>query len=147
MTGNDGTHKIYERLKQALSKRPEIKFAYLFGSHARGAAGKTSDVDVAVYVDDKALKMEKGYGYKAELVTALMSALGTNKVDVVVLNVSKLFLRHQALKNGIAVICSNDKARADFIVDTMRRYDDAKRLMDIRHYYMSRRIEEGRFGR
>ncbi|MBI5234942.1 MAG: nucleotidyltransferase domain-containing protein [Deltaproteobacteria bacterium] len=139
--------RICKTLKSALGKRSEIKFAYLFGSLAKGTAGRTSDIDVAVYVDDKALKMEQGYGYKAELTTALMSALGTNKVDVVVLNVAKPFLRHQVMKNGKVILSNDAREAADFIVDTMRRYDDAKRLMAIQHHYMLRRIEEGRFGR
>ncbi|HHJ07268.1 MAG TPA: nucleotidyltransferase domain-containing protein [Anaerolineae bacterium] len=31
-----------------------VKFAYLFGSQAAGKAAPLSDVDIAVYLDDKA---------------------------------------------------------------------------------------------
>ena len=46
---------------------------------------RESDVDVAVYVDDA--RAEAGpFGYQADLTAHLMAALGTNAVDVVVLN-------------------------------------------------------------
>lgn len=32
---------------------PEVKFAYIFGSRARGDAGPLSDVDVAVFLDGR----------------------------------------------------------------------------------------------
>ncbi len=37
---------IEETLKKIFDKHEEILFAYLFGSMARGEAGKDSDVDI-----------------------------------------------------------------------------------------------------
>jgi predicted nucleotidyltransferase len=40
---------LVERLKEYLSKRQDVAFAFLFGSQASGMATTLSDVDVAVY--------------------------------------------------------------------------------------------------
>lgn len=37
------------RLQERLDKDPNIRFALIFGSHARGRARDRSDVDLAVY--------------------------------------------------------------------------------------------------
>ena len=79
----DGT--LAAHLTEALEPRPEILEAYLFGSRARGDAHSRSDVDVAVYVDD-ARAATGPFGYQADLTTHLMTALGTDVIDVVVLN-------------------------------------------------------------
>jgi predicted nucleotidyltransferase len=72
-------------LREALANRPEVLEAYLFGSTARGEQQEHSDVDVAVYVDRDAAPPTI-FGYAADLTADLMRALGTNRVDVVVLN-------------------------------------------------------------
>jgi predicted nucleotidyltransferase len=41
-----------ETLGATLEGRPEIRFAYVFGSAGRGKLRPLSDVDVAVYLDD-----------------------------------------------------------------------------------------------
>ncbi len=47
---------LIAKLDQALSAKPEIIFAYLFGSVAKGTAGNKSDVDVAIFLDPSATK-------------------------------------------------------------------------------------------
>ena len=42
-------HEILQKLSTALESEPDIAFAYLFGSVAKGRSGPLSDVDVAVY--------------------------------------------------------------------------------------------------
>lgn len=62
--------------------RDEVVFAYLFGSAARGELRPTSDVDVAVFFADGVDTLLT----RADLVTAIGTHLGTNRVDLVVLN-------------------------------------------------------------
>ena len=69
------------RLERALAPRGEVLEAYLFGSRARGQARPDSDIDVAVYVDEMA-DDEGHWGYRAELTTDLMAALGADDVDI-----------------------------------------------------------------
>lgn len=91
--------ELAERLTKVLATRPEVLEAYLFGSQATGRAQAHSDVDVAVYVDEQQA-VDTGYGYAADLTAALMSALGTNAVDLVVLNRAPPVLYHRVLRDG-----------------------------------------------
>ena len=91
--------RLAERIAAVLSARPEILEGYLFGSLARGAGQAHSDIDVAVFIDEDMI--EPGpFGYRSELTSALMSGLGTNAVDVVVLNSAPPLLYHRVLRDG-----------------------------------------------
>jgi len=96
MESND---RLAGRITAVLSTRPEILEAYLFGSQARGEGQAHSDIDIAVFIDEA--KAEPGpFGYRSELTSALMSGLGTNAVDVVVLNRSPPLVYHRVLRDG-----------------------------------------------
>lgn len=56
----------------ALAPRDEVLEAYLFGSRATGRARAHSDVDVAVFVEEAALRRQD-YGYAAQLTAHLRS--------------------------------------------------------------------------
>jgi predicted nucleotidyltransferase len=97
------------RITAVLSARLEILEAYLFGSHAQGAGRAHSDIDIAVFIDDG--KAELGpFGYRSELTSVLMSALGTNAVDVVVLNNAPPLLYHRVLRDGSRLFSRNLRA-------------------------------------
>ena len=100
---------LVARLSEALASREEILEAYLFGSHARGEARPDSDIDVAVYIDE-ALADDGHWGYRAELTTDLMAALGTNDIDVVVLNEAPILLYHRVLRDGVRVLSRDLRA-------------------------------------
>jgi predicted nucleotidyltransferase len=95
--------ELIERVANALAGRHEIREAYLFGSCARDARQAHSDVDVAVNVDLKAVAASS-FGYLAELTSTLMTCLGNNRVDVVVLNDAPPLLYHRVLKHGIRIL-------------------------------------------
>ena len=100
---------LAERLARALKPRAEILEAYLFGSRGRGDANRDSDVDVAVYVDDA--RAEAGlFGYQADLTAHLMAALGTNAIDVVVLNRAPILLYHRVLRDGVRLLSRDLRA-------------------------------------
>ena len=44
---------LQDVIKPTLKNISAVKFSYLFGSHARGTPGPSSDVDIAVYVDNR----------------------------------------------------------------------------------------------
>ena len=100
---------LADRITAVLSARPEVLEAYLFGSHARGAGQAHSDIDVAVFVEDKTV--EPGpFGYRSELTSALMSGLGTNSVDVVILNAAPPLLYHRVLRDGLRLFSRDLRA-------------------------------------
>ena len=114
---------LMERLRRALEPRAEILEAYLFGSHARGNAHRQSDVDVAVYVDEA--RIEAGpFGYRADLTTDLMAALGTNEIDVVVLNTAPPLLYHRVLRDGVRLLSRDLRATTTRAGQALSRYFD-----------------------
>ena len=120
-------------LKPYLAGRPEIRFAYLFGSLAKGTENRLSDVDVAVFLDLESLDRqlpEYPYGYKAHLISELMSQLRTNQIDVLILNDAGPFMRFQVLHQGI-VICETDREeRIRFQALALSRYFDLKPFLE-----------------
>lgn len=94
--------QLTSRIADLVAEMAEVQEAYLFGSCARGARQPHSDVDVAVFVDEAVIEASD-FGYRADLTTALMSGLGTNQVDVVVLNDAPPLLYHRVLRDGIRV--------------------------------------------
>jgi predicted nucleotidyltransferase len=100
---------LADRVAAVLAARPEILEAYLFGSHARGVDQAHSDVDIAVFIDVE--KIDPGpFGYRSELTSLLMSSLGTNAVDVVVLNSAPPLLYHRVLRDGTRLFARDLRA-------------------------------------
>jgi len=115
--------ELRDSLHECLAGRHEILEAYLFGSRARGDAAGHSDVDVAVYLD-RARARDGGFGYEAELGADLMSCLGTNDVDVVVLNDAPPLLYHRVLRDGRRVLSRDLRATTAREGQALSRYCD-----------------------
>lgn len=79
-----------------------IKLVYFFGSRATDEAGPMSDYDFALYTDN--LTAKQMFDLKIELNGKLSLALKTDKVDVVILNISKNSeLKYNIIKDGILI--------------------------------------------
>jgi len=116
-------HELERRLVRALEARSEIQDAYLFGSQASGRAQSHSDIDIAVRVDEGSLDGPE-YGYAAELTAHLMSALGSNDVDVVILNGAPPVLYHRVLRDGRRILAREARATAAHEGYALSRYCD-----------------------
>ena len=124
---------VLETLEGYLSGLPEIHFAYLFGSLAKGTENRLSDVDVAVYLDPEFLVRphpEHSYGYKAHLIAELMSQLTTNEIDIVILNHASPFLRFQVLRDGIVICETNREERIQFQAQALSCYFHLKPFLE-----------------
>jgi predicted nucleotidyltransferase len=123
------TIELTARIAEVLEPRREILEAYLFGSHARGANQLHSDVDIAVFIDEG--EAESGlFGYQSELTAALMSALGTNSVDVVILNNAPPLLYHRVLRDGQRLVSRNLQATTAREGRALSRYCDFAPQLD-----------------
>jgi predicted nucleotidyltransferase len=111
------------RLHELLEPRNEVLEAYLFGSVARGSAQGHSDIDVAVYVD-RARCADGTFGYQAEITSVLMTGLGNNSVDVVILNHAPPLLYHRVLRDGLRFLARNLKATTAREARAVSRYCD-----------------------
>jgi len=141
----DTTHLI-EVLREFMSRQPDVRLAYLFGSYGRGTANALSDVDVAVLMAGHLSSREQGRA-RVRLMADLMAALGREDVDLVILNQAPLLLRHRVLRDGRLLFAADERERVHFTADTYQRYLDHRYMYDVLDEAMFRRIREGRFGR
>ena len=129
MEPRQGDRPLVTQLTHVLEPRTEILEAYLFGSRARGDVHRLSDIDIAVYVDET--RAEAGpFGYQADLTTHLMVALGTNAIDVVVLNTAPPLLYHRVLRDGVRVLSRDVRATTTRAGQALSRYFDFLPQMD-----------------
>jgi len=127
------------------ASRPEVLFAYLFGSIAAGKTTALSDIDLAVYLDPSFREPTAGFGYQSELITEL-SAILERKTDLVILNKSSLALKFQVINKGILIYNNDDHARRDFHEKTVRDYLDFKPFLEVQAQYLKKRLQDNTFG-
>jgi predicted nucleotidyltransferase len=101
---------------------PDLRFAYVFGSAARGELGSHSDYDVAVDAG-RALDVTE----ILRLSGRLESVVG-RKVDLVDLNSAGPVLKMQILQNGQLNSRRDRRALAEFQMYTPSQYEDWKHL-------------------
>lgn len=88
-----------EELKNIFTEYPEIKLVYLFGSKAEGKDGALSDFDFAFYIDEK--DHRKLHDLKFILIDKICLLLKTDKVDVVILNLTESpEMKYFVIKDG-----------------------------------------------
>ena len=137
--------ELQTTLRDAFQSRHEVLEAYLFGSQARGEAAAHSDVDVAVFVD--VAKMQPGpFGYEAALAAHLMPAIGTNALDVVVLNQAPPLLYGRVLREGIRLLSRDPAATTTREAQALSRYFDFLPQLAKIDAAVSKRWSEGRLG-
>lgn len=92
------------KIKSIFDIFPEIKLVYFFGSAASETSGPTSDYDFAVYFNlrpDMEKNREKMFEIKFKLMDRLSRALNTDKIDIVILNLTDApELKYEVIKNG-----------------------------------------------
>lgn len=94
---------------------PGITAAYLFGSHARGAARTESDIDVAILLDP-AHSTQCDAFQRAE--SRELARLLDRDVDLIVLNTASLFIRMQIFKKGRLLVENDPAAHRRFRAQT-----------------------------
>ncbi|MCZ7391710.1 MAG: nucleotidyltransferase domain-containing protein [Candidatus Methanoperedens sp.] len=116
------------------SKQEHVKLAYLFGSAAKGKAGKLSDVDIAVQFDDSLSKKEI-FKLQLNLIGDIAALLKTDKVDLVAMNDAPLSLNYEIIKANHHLFVRDRMEKIDFEQRLMSRYLD-------RRYYERRAASE-----
>lgn len=126
-------------MKPILEVKPEITFAYLFGSVSKGTAGPLSDIDIAVYLEPSYQHSSAGYGYKSEIISEL-SQLFAKKVDLVILNKANTLLKHRVISSGTLIFSRSNEERRYFHEQTVRNYLDLKPLYKVQQDYLHKRL-------
>jgi len=108
------------RIRDRLSGRSDLAFAYLHGSFVTEDSFR--DVDVAFYlkgIPASPLSLE------LELETELSEAIGGSyPLDARALNVAPLSFRYRVLRGGVPFLVVDEESRIDFVEATLRTYFD-----------------------
>ena len=137
---------VSRKLSEFMQIREEIVLAYLFGSLVKRKKGPANDIDVAVLISPdrlNALDQAEPYGYRARLIVELTGHLGTNKIDLVLLNQSSPVLLRQVIGKGRLICCVSEEQRILFETSALQRYADTAHLRNIKRLYRHKRIEMG----
>jgi hypothetical protein len=134
-----GVPRVEELCVEILRADEEVALGYLFGSQAASAAGPLSDVDVGV-IFRAGTNVEIAHG---ELLDALVRALATDRVDLVVLDRAAPPLRYRVIRDGKLIHCIDEAIRVRFETDTVMRYLDFKPLRDRAFRWARKAILEG----
>lgn len=90
---------MIKKIIKVIKKYPQVQLVYLFGSHATGKTGPLSDIDIAIYLNEKNKK--KIFDLQLQILSALQKALQTDHVDLVMLNTTKQpELKYSIIKDG-----------------------------------------------
>lgn len=93
------TKNQLKKLNSIFKENPEVKLVYVFGSQVTGRRGPLSDYDFAVYLDLRDKK--KIFALKFILMDKISRALKTDKVDLVILDITKSpELKFNIIKEG-----------------------------------------------
>jgi predicted nucleotidyltransferase len=131
---------LLKLLKNKLVSEEKVCFAYLFGSQAKQYAGKLSDIDIAIYLDDGI----EVFRYKLYFMEAVMKIVKNDKVDIIILNNATLLMRHQVVKNGV-VLKDDKRRRLDFETQVLGMYHDTEYLRNTQLSYMREHLRAGTY--
>jgi uncharacterized protein len=134
-----------ERLSHALD-HDGVVAAMLIGSQARGTTGPLSDVDIAIW-HDPALDSRGRFDLQLGLAGDAGRALGTDEIDVVMLNHAPPLLRHRAIRDGRRLVERDHDERVRLETRAILDYLDTAPLRAELGRGVRRRMKEGRFGR
>lgn len=107
-------------VKNILLQDENVIFAYIFGGLAKGEIRPLSDVDIAVYVKHKENLAE----YKMHLFGEITDALGTNEVDLVILNTASVCISGRILQNKQVLVDKFPFRRHAYESLTLREFFD-----------------------
>ena len=113
---------IEQRLPLAseyLRSHPRVVFAYLFGGLARGERRPLSDVDIAVYLAGIVTA-----DVKLDILGKLMDILGTDEIDLVILNTAPPLLAMNVLRKKQVMADNEPAMRHRFESLSFRKYFD-----------------------
>jgi predicted nucleotidyltransferase len=120
-------------LKAALSSVKGLMYAVLFGSARDGVLPKPdSDVDIALALDHPVNLDER-----ASLIGVIEDALGTDHVDLVLIQPGENWVLHRQIIRGRLLACADPEAFASFfsLADRRGRDEEARiaRAWKLRH--------------
>jgi len=117
--------EIKKTLSPVFERVGNARFAYLFGSVAKGEVTPLSDIDVAVYLSD----VDPGDVFEVKLFLhgEICRALKRDDIDLVVLNtLSNMMLTEDIIRNGAVIYDRDTDARENYEVMALHKAIDFK---------------------
>jgi predicted nucleotidyltransferase len=110
---------IKETVASICKAETAIAAACVFGSYAQGKARKSSDIDVALLLDERKIA-----GFSVlDFITVLEKNI-QRKADVVILNKADELLKYEMRRKGMLIFERSGKYRKQFEVRSRKSYED-----------------------
>ncbi len=116
---SDLRSKLIPELRNYFQRRTDVLFAYLFGSSSKGRITPLSDIDIAVYLSGRDFSETR-----LDIIGDLMNILGTDEIDLVVLNSAPITLQMRIMQSKQILTDTSPFVRHAFESATMRTYFD-----------------------
>lgn len=136
MSSDSAIPEVPANLCRILAGDESLRLVYLFGSHGRGEARSSSDVDLAVLAGGP-LSMDR----ETELRLALQEA-DVASVDLVDLAKAPPLLLKEIVDTGQLLLCRDPRECAEFEMRARAIYLDTHYLRRVQEQYMHQRIGE-----
>jgi len=134
----ESSQDIIKQLGTLFAPMPEVRFAYLFGSHARDDAGPLSDLDIAVFLSPEV----SAFDFRLQLMETLVQALGTDHLDLVTLNDASPVLKYEVIRHG-RIVKEDREVRIPFEAHTLSEYLDTEHLRRTQREYLKKQFRQG----
>lgn len=127
------------RLDSLVKKSKEVELLYLFGSGAAGRLSQISDLDFALLLNRRFPEI-KYFDYRLSLMEKFSRILGTEKVDVVLLNQASPLLAYEVISSGKLLYERNRSDRIDYECKVLAVYFDFKYYLQFHRETIKSRI-------
>ena len=132
--------EIENKINRFLQSRPEISFAYIFGSFIQNK--NYHDIDITVYLSGNFNKNDLKkfpYGYKSSMISEL-TLLVRKKVDFIVMNNANITLQQRIINKGILLFSKAERIRISYENYIRKLYIDSENIRRIKRKYLNEKI-------
>lgn len=110
------------KIDNTIFKKHKVKFAYLFGSQAKGNSAPESDFDIAVLFKGQ-LSDPLALNEVSNLASDLYKSFPA-KIDIVSLHYAPLLLKYEVVAHNRVLYCEDENERINFEVLVIKEYID-----------------------
>lgn len=134
-------HKKLTDISSTVFRETSVLFAYLYGSIAADQPHPSSDLDIAVFVDN--ISPKEGLQLELELGLKIDEALQIGFLsDVRILNFLPILIAGKIITEGRLFYCADDEKRVDYETRTRSAYFDFHQfILRYQNEYMSQLVE------